>query len=434
MRTIYPLTGRCIRNLLFSGTILVWFASSVLGSGGHAPAEDSHGAAEDAGHGDTEGHEEEGAPSNRIVIVEPRVKLDPELAAEEVLSYYESGYEKWQGGDIVFAEKYFAAALGVLGDIPEKENVLSNMGALYNERGMFVKAAAVYERLIREFPEGRKLPDIYMELGMIYRKLGALELAIAKFFSVMTSSLNISFDQMEKYKALTLSAKIEIARTHKLGEQFRESYDMYKDLLRLDLRASEHIAIHYEICYLLFELEDYQKGLSQMKLFLELYPESYHFSEIRYLLAKSYERLDRKPEALQEVVQILQRESDAEKAQPEIADYWKQRTGNELANVFYEKGDYRSALAIYQALARYSDQPEWRWPAIHQIGLCFERLGLPEKAKMAYAEILEPASGPVDGEALTDSLESLLSMAKWRLEHLNWEDDLMARLNVLRTQ
>ena len=109
--------------------------------------------------------------------------------------------------------------------------------------------------------------------------------------------------------------------------------------------------------------------------------------------------------------------------------------GNELANEFYEQGDFRSALTIYQSLAKYNATPDWRWPAIHQIGLCFERLGLPEKAIMAYQEILNPENADnSEGEVLNPSMQSLRDMAKWRLEHLNWQDDLVARLNVLGAQ
>ena len=109
--------------------------------------------------------------------------------------------------------------------------------------------------------------------------------------------------------------------------------------------------------------------------------------------------------------------------------------GNELANEFYEQGDFRSALTIYQSLAKYNATPDWRWPAIHKIGLCFERIGLPEKAIMAYQEILNPENADnSEGEVLNQSMQSLRDMAKWRLEHLNWQDDLVARLNVLGAQ
>ncbi|MCH6255243.1 tetratricopeptide repeat protein [Puniceicoccaceae bacterium K14] len=396
-------------------------------------------AADPPAASEEESHEEAGPHENssgqdRIVVLEKKKEIDPEVANEEVLGYLSLGVTSWKGRDITLAEKYFAAALGVNADVPAKENVLYEMAKLYNEEGMLSKSAAVYERLIREFPSSRRIPDSYFELGYLYRRMGALELAETKFYSVLNAAVNVSFDQLAKYKELSLKSKLEIARTLQQRGQFIEAYDTFQDLFRLELKPVDRIRVHYEMCYLLYELERYQQGVSQMKLFLEGYPENFHQSEIRYLLAKSYERLNRKPEALREVVQILKKESNFATAEEGVADYWKQRTGNELANEFYQKGDFRSALTIYQALARYSESPEWRWPAIHQIGLCFERLGLPEKAKMAYEEISESLASIGEEQELTESLLSLSKMAKWRLEHLNWEDDLHARLNILKTQ
>ncbi|EDY82110.1 tetratricopeptide repeat domain protein [Verrucomicrobiia bacterium DG1235] len=379
-------------------------------------------------------HLEKAYDPNRIVIVEPKKTLDPELASEQVMQYYEAAITEWKGGDVEFAERYFSAALGVPTEVPEKEMVLSKMGELYNKSGMFPKAAAIYERLATEFPDSRRLPEVYMAIGNIYRKMGAQELAISRYYMVLNSSLNVSFDQLEKYRQLSLDAKLAIAETHKEREEYQESYRLYQALFRLELRPVERLRVHYRMCYLLYELANYQQAVSQLKLFLDEYPESPHNPELRYLLAKSYERLNRKPEALREVVHILQDQTNPKVGYVEDVDYWKRRTGNELANEFYENGDFRSALTIYQALARYSPNPAWRWPAIHQIGLCFERLGLPEKAKLAYDEILDPESGQVADADLGENLKSLRQMAQWRLEHLNWEDDLIARLQLLKAQ
>jgi len=419
-------------NLMIAGFVALW--ALWLGpslSRGAPPAAADHGA--EVEHGDSaEAKEKE--DSNNIIIVEPKKVIDPEIAAEQVLRYMEAGMTEWKGGDFAFAEQYFDAALGIPTDVPEKEQVLSSMADLYKGEGMFPKAAAVYERLAREFPKSRRLPEVYMELGNIYRDMGALELAISKYYMVMNSSLNVSFDQLDKSRELSLRAKIEIAESHAEREEYGKALEKYENLVRLELKPYERKLIHFKRINLLYELSSFQQTVSQAKLFLDQYPYSPHSPEIRYILAKSYERLNRKPEALREVVEILQRQSSPDTADPESGDYWKQRMGNELANEFYEKGDYRSALAIYQALVGYSKEPGWSWPAIHQIGLCFERLGLPEKAQIAYEEILKTED--TDGEKieLTVALRSLQEMAKWRLEHLNWEDDLMARLQVLRAQ
>lgn len=403
-----------------------------------AHAAPAHAAPAEAGHEPAQPGKEEAAEvaalgqlkKDATLIVQTREEIDPEIASEQVVTLLEAAVSQWKGGDIEFAERYFAAALGIPAQVPEKELVLSKMGQLYSESAMLPKAAAVYERLALEFPESRRLPEVYMELGQIYRKMGAPELAISKYYMVLNSSLNVSFDQLEKYKQLSLDAKMAIAETHREREEYQEAYRLYESLYRLELKPVERLRVHYRMSNLLFELGNYQRAVSQLKLFLDAYPESPHVPEMRYLLARSYEKLNRKPDALREVVGILQSQANPTTLGQSDADYWKRRTGNELANEFYAAGDFRSALTIYQALARYSEDPAWQWPAIHQIGLCFERLGLPDKAKLAYQEIIEPEN-PIDPQTFTDNLRSLQDMAKWRLEHLSWEDDLRARLQVL---
>ena len=394
-------------------------------------ATDSHGGG-DAQNDDAEleGGEEK---NDRVLVLEPKRRIDPEEAAVDILNYLNIGRSLWEGGDFVMAEKYFAAALGVPVDVPEKEQVLFEMAELYRSENLLPKAAAIYERLIEEFRESRRLPSVYMELGNLYREMGGLKVAISNYYMVLNWSLNISIDQVEKARDLSLRAKIEIAETHAELLEYSESYRHYELLEKLELKPADRMRVHYRMCNLLYELGRYQSAVNKLKKFLDTYKLSAHAPEIRYLLAKSYEKLNRKPEALREVVHILQRQSSPDTAHEGTADYWRQRTGNELANEFYQKRDYRSALTIYQSLAKYNSSPEWRWPAIHQIGLCFERLGLPEKAIMAYQEILTPEEGEETDVSLSPGLKTLREMAKWRLEHLNWEGDLVARLKVLGT-
>jgi len=398
---------------------------------GNAAADD-HGAAE--GQGDEDVADGDEKKNDVVLVLEPKKRIDPKEAAVDVLKYLNLGRSLWKGGDHLMAEKYFAAALGVPIDLPEKEQVLFEMAELYREEKMLPKAAAIYERLIEEFKESRRLPTVYMELGNLYREMGGLKVAISKYYMVLNSSLNISVDQVEKARDLSLRAKLEIAETHAELLEYAESYRHYELLSKLNLKPADRMRVNYRMCNLLYELGRYQPAVNKLKDFLDTYKMSAHAPEIRYLLAKSYEKLNRKPEALREVVHILQRQSSPDTAHEGTADYWRQRTGNELSNEFYQKRDYRSALTIYQSLAKYSASPEWRWPAIHQIGLCFERLGLPDKAILAYQEILTPEGGAENEESLSSGLKTLREMAKWRLEHLNWEGDLVARLKVLGTQ
>ena len=102
-----------------------------------------------------------------------------------------------------------------------------------------------------------------------------------------------------------------------------------------------------------------------------------------------------------------------------------------LANGFYEQGDFLGALAVYQALARASMDPTWRWPAIYQIGLCFERMNMPQRAAEAYDAILAPGTAVDPGTRLPESLVSLQDMARWRRSHLVWIEDKARQLESL---
>jgi TolA-binding protein len=169
----------------------------------------------------------------------------------------------------------------------------------------------------------------------------------------------------------------------------------------------------------------------ELRLYIEAYPNSSFTAEARYLRARALKELGRKDEAVQEVIALLRGQDATDPALARTIAYWKRRTGNELANTFYEQGDFLGALSIYQALARASEDPAWRWPAVYQVGLCFERLHLPERAAEAYKVIISPNPAPDAAQPLSDTLIALQGMAKWRLDHLDWIEQFENKLQVL---
>ena len=67
--------------------------------------------------------------------------------------------------------------------------------------------------------------------------------------------------------------------------------------------------------------------------------------------------------------------------------YWKKKTGNYLANKFFEEGDYHSSLRVYEAMREIDMSPDWRVPVLYQIALCQEKLGLYIQAVETYQEV-----------------------------------------------
>jgi hypothetical protein len=108
--------------------------------------------------------------------------------------------------------------------------------------------------------------------------------------------------------------------------------------------------------------------------------------------------------------------------------HWQRRTGNQLANDFFEAGDILNAHSIYASLLELSPEPTWRLPLIYQIALCYERLGLLDRAQTSYQSIVAAS-----GTAPPPELAELFRMAAWRLEHLNWRERLEKQVSVFFT-
>ena len=100
--------------------------------------------------------------------------------------------------------------------------------------------------------------------------------------------------------------------------------------------------------------------------------------------------------------------------------YWRQKTGNQIANQLYQEGDYVNALQIYTSLATFSKAPDWQLPALYQVGLVYERLNQPQKALETYEQILHRPAGTSTNN-YSPGLMALLDMARWRKGFVGWE-------------
>ncbi|TVR55649.1 MAG: hypothetical protein EA425_00515, partial [Puniceicoccaceae bacterium] len=168
-----------------------------------------------------------------------------------------------------------------------------------------------------------------------------------------------------------------------------------------------------------FLLDDTDRAGALLRTFLRDFPESNLVPEARYLLARCLQKLGRAEEALAETLELLRSQESSDPLEEANWQYWQRMAGNPIANEFYRQGDYLRALAIYQALARLDDSPQWLWPVVYQIGLSFERLEQPARAIEAYAYLLD--EGENHQGALSANLETMIEMARWREEHLNWQ-------------
>lgn len=302
----------------------------------------------------------------------------------------------------------------------EQCDALLGLARLYRKKTAFTKAAAAYEKFLKLYPEDPRVPDALLELGRSQRAMGAPRNAISRFYNVLNSTLKLPAESYDHYQLLAKTAQFEIAETHFETGNFAEAAKFFDRLRLLDLAPEDRARAHFKSACSLLNAGDAEKSVGRFQQYIEQWPEDVNVPEARYLLALTLRKLGRPDEALAATLALLRNEQTTANTDPKNWAYWQRRTGNQLANDFFQSGDTLSAVAIYESLARLSDSPSWRLPIIYQTGLCYERLRQAEKAGTAYREIITATSS--SKENVSVEMSDLAKMAAWRIAQMEWTD------------
>lgn len=307
-------------------------------------------------------------------------------------------------------------------DVPVelRKELLVDLATMYYDSGDVIRAIQIYEKYAAAFPQDNQLPAIYLLLGNFYREIGTFRLAIARYYSVINSSINIGTEEIENYKDISLNAQKSIADTfYELG-QYGEALKFFSRLTLLNLHEEEIAEIKYKEINALFHLERHDQVIVDANIFLSNYPSSNFVPEVYYLLSNSFRELGRSQESIKTVLNLLQYTREGESKNDGTWDYWQKRTADQLAEEFYKQGDYFSSLKIYQSMVRLKNTPEWQWPVLYKMGICFEKLKMPPKAITAYDMIISGERWENIDFKLSDSLQYIREMSEWRKENLQW--------------
>ena len=252
-------------------------------------------------------------------------------------------------------------------------------------------------------------------------------------------------DQLQDADRAVVRFKQGLAHYRRARESLRE-----KD--RID-RLPPEKRILEEASYEETPRADFAKVKEVLRGYQKLYPASPYAPESHYLLALTYEQLNQDEESIRQLLALL-KEADfnPEKALPPqqartvrdrdlaklrkmqgIWNFWKKKTGNYLANKFFENAEYFNAYRIYTALKEIDPSPSWQVPVLYQIALCQEKLGNYVQATETYSSIEDFVTSVKEGrEGLANSkyLNFVFGMAKWRREQL--EDTRAIRQAVNR--
>jgi tetratricopeptide (TPR) repeat protein len=408
------------------------------------PAATEQPTAVPAEHAATAGATPPGAPSpapaaaagDKGAATDAQFSIHPPLeqktaTPDEIASLLRIGQAKIEQGDYVSSEIAFRQVLAEKAT-PEQDHVaLMGLARTYRKKTEFTKAAAVYETLIKQSPEDPLLPVVYLELGRTLRALGAYKPAITRFYSVINTTLKLPEDNPDNYRQLARTAQFEIAETYFQAGDYEQANRFFSRLKLLDLAPEDRARAHFKSIYALVLAGEHEKAVTGFRAYLDQNPNDENVPEARYLLATSLRQLGRYNESLAVALELLRAEKKYVQSDPKRWSYWQRKTGNQLANQFYEQGDFGSALVIYQNLASLSPDPVWRLPVVYQIGLCSERLRQFDRARECYQTIVDNAKPSAGDGARRQDLVDLFEMADWRLKHLVWEQTTDRQLTAI---
>lgn len=301
-----------------------------------------------------------------------------------------------------------------------QQSALLELAAVAQDTNDLTRAQQIYAQFLAKWPNDLRVPEVLLQQGLLFRRMGLHTLAFTKFYAVMTSALVLKNDQLDYYVRLVLQAQIEIAETqYELGK-YAEAAEFFSRLLKQNNTAINKSQLLFKLTRCHAASGQYAEVVSEAQDFLAQYQGAPEQAEVRFHLALALKELGRNNESLQQVLLLLQEQHAHTKDHPELWTYWQQRTGNLIANQLYREGDYSKALQIYLNLTKLDSSPQWQLAVHYQIGMTYERLWQPQKATEIYGGIL--AREKEMGADAPPNLVNLFEMTRWRLNFIQWQD------------
>lgn len=357
---------------------------------------------------------------------------DEAEARTGIAGYAELARKAADQGKWPLVDHFLGLLAGVDAPVAEKKKAFRELAEDYEKKEIHARAIAVYEKMAKLYPDDAGTPELIFRLGLLYRESGVPKIAITRFYMVLNSALRFGGGDLPAYRSLAQRAQFEIGETFFRTNDIPNAKKYFELLSRVDLPPAEKARVRFRLTHCLFVLDDIPAAITSAQFFLKDFPDDPSAAECRYLLASAFRTQNRTTEAFDTIMELLWAETGKKEKDPEKWNYWKKKAGNEFANSYYQKGDALSALTIYQAIARLSDDPEWQWPVLYQMGLCFERLRYGDRAADAYKFLMNEAGKPGrEAAKLPEILRTIVEMARWRAGHLAWSNTAAVNLQKL---
>jgi TolA-binding protein len=299
-----------------------------------------------------------------------------------------------------------------------RQSALLELAAASQDQLNFPRAQQIFSQFLAKWPNDARVPEILFRQGQLFRQMGLNNMALTKFYGVMTSALVLQNDQMEYYIRLVQQAQLEIAETHFALGKYSDAAEFFSRMMK-QTNSVNKAQILYKLTRCHSALNMNAETIANGQDFLARYSNAVEKPEIRFLLAVALKNVGRNHESLQQVLLLMQEQHESTKDRPAVWAYWQQRAGNLIGNHLYAEGDYSKALDVYLNLSKLDNSPTWQLPVNYQIGMTYERLWQPQKAAETYLEILSHEKELATNSS--PSLKAVFEMARWRANYLDWQ-------------
>jgi tetratricopeptide (TPR) repeat protein len=304
-----------------------------------------------------------------------------------------------------------------------KRMALLELAGGSESNGQIAQAQQFLAEYVQRYDTDTIIPEVLLRQGYLYRKMGAYEKAISKFYDVMTAALRLK-GNLVYYARVVLTAQSEIAETMYIQGKYSDAVEKYQRLLNVKEEGEElnRVAVQTKLIRCLAKLANHSEVVKQANDFFNQFSNSENQAEVRYLLATSYKALGEKQQALNQLLLLLEAVEVSDQERATKLKSWKMLAGNEIGNQLFLEGDFMGAIQVYKGLLRLDNSMTWMLPIHYQIGLCFERLLQPVEAIKTYDEIIN--LGQKSDSKLDENLQMVVDMARFRYDILSWKNSL----------
>ena len=329
--------------------------------------------------------------------------------------------------DYASAIKTYLNLLNVA-DVPtlEHKQALFGLAEAYYRRGSLAQSVSLLDQYLENFPNDDRRAEILFQIGLLYREMRLFPQAVTSFYRVLNSIVVTGESDLPKYLSLARRAQFETARSHFFAEQWDQALSLLDRIELFELSNTDRESVLFYQAHATLRSGDLEKGLNLVQKLIHTYPTSPLVPEMLYTKAQTLAQMQQTEDSVATLMELLEHGGMPTENAGEEWLYWRQQAGNEFANQYFENKDFLAALRVYQGIAVLDERAEWQLPIIYQMGLCFEKLGMFDRAVESLefvAQGIEQISES-ENQSPDAALDQLYKRTQWRLDMLNWRSGL----------